>query len=61
MMMMSLMLMREQIWPHPISIELREYSLLSTLSQLLREFLVELMVNQKSIHQLFGAVELTAN
>jgi hypothetical protein len=54
MMMMSLILMREQTWSHPISMEMREYSLLPTL-------LAELVGDQKSIHQPFGAVELTAN
>jgi hypothetical protein len=50
MMMMPLTLMREQTWSHPISMEMREYSLLPTLSQLLRELLVEIVIKQKSTH-----------
>jgi len=61
-MMMPLMLMREQIWSHPISIlmEMREYSRLPTLLKLLRELIEGLVGNQKSIHQPCGAVVLMA-
>ncbi len=41
--------------------EMREYSLLPTLTKLLRELLVELVGKQKSIHQPCGAVVLMAN
>ncbi len=61
MIMMPLMLMKEQTWSHPISMEMREYNQLLSLSKLLRELLVELMGKQKSIHQPCGAVVLMAN
>jgi hypothetical protein len=61
MMMVPLMLMREQTWSHPISMEMREYSPLPTLSKLLRGLLVELVGKQKSIHQPCGALVLMAN
>jgi hypothetical protein len=61
MMMMPIMLMREQIWSHPISMEMREYSRLPTLFKLLRKLLVELVGKQKIIHQLCGAKVLMAN
>jgi hypothetical protein len=38
-MMMPLMLMREQIWSHPILMEMREYIRLPTLLKLLRELI----------------------
>ena len=59
-MMMPLMLMREQIWSHPISMEMREYSRLPTLLKLLRELIEGLVGKQKSIHQPCGAVVLMA-
>ncbi len=59
--MMPLLLMREQTWSHPISMELREYSILLTLSKLLGELLVELVGKQKSIHQPYGVVVLMSN
>jgi hypothetical protein len=46
---------------HPISMEMREYSRLLSLSKLLRELLVELVGKQKSIYQPCGAVVLMAN
>jgi hypothetical protein len=52
---------RHLTWSHPISMEMREYSRLPTLFQLLRELLVELVGKQKSIHQPCGAVVLMAN
>jgi len=58
MMMMPLMLMMEQIWSHPISMEMRDYSQLPTLLKLLRELIEGLVGKQKSIHQLCGAVVL---
>jgi hypothetical protein len=61
MMMMPLMLMREQIWSHRISKEMREYSRLPTLLKLLRELIEGLVGKQKSIHQPCGAVVLMAN
>ena len=61
MMMMPLMLMKEQTWSHPISMEMREYSGLSTLLKLLRELIEGLVGKQKrSIHQPCGAVVLMA-
>ncbi len=60
MMMMPLMLMREQTWPHSISMEMREYNRLPTLLQLLRELIEGLVGKQKSIHQPRGAVVLMA-
>jgi hypothetical protein len=60
MMMMPLMLMREQTWSHPISMEMREYTRLPTLLKLLRELIKGLVGKQKSIHQLCGAVVLMA-
>jgi hypothetical protein len=60
MMMMPLMLMREQTWSHPILMERREYSQLPTLLQLLRELIEGLVGKQKSIHQPCGAVVLMA-
>ncbi len=59
-MMMPLMLMREQTWSHPISMEMREYSRLPTLLKLLRELIEGLVGKQKSIHQPCGAVVLMA-
>jgi hypothetical protein len=58
MMMMPQMLMREQIWSHLISMEMREYSRLPTLLKLLRELIEGLVGKQKSIHQPCGAVVL---
>jgi hypothetical protein len=49
MMIMPLMLIREKTWSHLISMEMREYSLLLTLSQLLRELLIELVGKQKRV------------
>ena len=61
MMMMPLMLMREQIsWSHPISMEMRDCSQLPTLLKLLREFIEGLVGKQKSIHQPCGVVVLMA-
>ena len=60
-MMKPLMLMREQTWFHPISMEMREYNQLPTSFQLLRELLVELVGKQKSIHQPCGTVVMMAN
>jgi hypothetical protein len=59
-MMMPLMLMREQIWSHPISMEMREYSRLPILLKLLRELIEGLVGKQKSIHQPCGVVVLMA-
>jgi hypothetical protein len=59
-MMMPLLLMREQIWSHPISMEMREYSRLLILLKLLRELIDGLVGKQKSIHQPCGAVVLMA-
>ncbi len=61
MIMMPLMLMKEQTWSHPISMEMRKYSQLLSLSKLLRELLVELVGKQKSIHQPCGTMVLMAN
>ncbi len=58
--MMPLMLMREQIWSHLISMEMREYSQLPTLLKLLRELIKGLVGKQKSIHQPCGAMVLMA-
>jgi hypothetical protein len=60
MMMMPLMLMKEQIWSHPILMEMREYSRLPALLKLLRELIEGLMGKQKSIHQPCNAVVLMA-
>jgi len=60
MMMMPLMLMREQIWSHPILMEMREYSRLPTLLKLLRELIEGLVGKQKSINQPCGSVVLMA-
>jgi cytochrome b len=60
MMMMPLMLMREQIWSRPISMETRECSQLPTLLKLLRELIEGLVGKHKSIHQPCGAVVLMA-
>jgi hypothetical protein len=59
-MMMPLLLMREQIWSHPISMEMREYSRLPTLLKLLRELTEGLVGKPRSIHQPCGAVVLMA-
>jgi hypothetical protein len=60
MMMMPLMLMREQTWSHPILMEMREYSRLPTLLKLLWELIEGLVGKQNSIHQPCGAVVLMA-
>ncbi len=59
-MMMPLIVMMKQIWSHPISMEMREYSQLLTLLKLLRELIEGLVGKQKSIHQPCGAVVLMA-
>jgi hypothetical protein len=61
MMMMPLMLMREKTRSHPKSMEMREYSRLPTLFQLLRELLIEHVGKQKSFNQPCGVVVLMAN